>query len=183
MQERAAGQYGIYVEPLTRLPGIPGGERGGRLSHLAAIADAQQRGFKWAAIMEDDCEPYEEFIDGFPRALSLLWDNMGLWDVYYSGPSVDEYIGRLNGNILCLNPATLAQLVVVNLSAADKLLENKEAPLAVDRYYSKYARCVTVAPMLTYQRASRSDVQSGWDVGSTRLFSRARGIINSFLIK
>lgn len=173
----------VELEPLRRWPALPGGDRGCALSHLSSIEDARTRGHEWCLIMEDDCEPYEEFIEAFPRALQVLWENRELWDVYYSGPSVDEYIGRLKGNILSLRPATLTQLVIVNLSVADKLLGHKEDPLAIDRYYSKYARCVTVAPMLTYQRASKSDVQTGWDVGSTRLFTRARGIINGFLIK
>lgn len=161
---------------IERFPAIqlPAGVDGCRESHFAILRIAKERGYPWVAIMEDDCEPYPHFWKEYNEILPLLWKHRSDWDIFNSGTIALTSMNRIEYNLIKISRCICTQFIIINCGAYDKILR-EYGPLSdpsIDNYYSKF-RIVTCAPPLTYQRASKSDVQTDYNVGDTNQFQIA----------
>jgi len=162
---------------------MPSGADGCRESHFSIIRLAKERGYPWVAIMEDDCEPYPHFWKEYDAILHLLWKNREKWDIFNSGTIALTSMYRVELNLIKISRCICTQFIIIHSGAYDTILNGygpKSDP-TVDNYYSNF-RIVTCAPPLTYQRNSKSDVQTGYTIGDTQEFQKAYEKITMFKI-
>jgi hypothetical protein len=175
--------------PITRFPAIRpasgNGVDGCRESHFAIVRMAKERRYPWVMIMEDDCCPYPYFKEEFAKMLPDLWAAREFWDIYNGGIiTPGGHIYRIRNNILNVKWGACSQMIIVNSSAYDKVLNWRprvDAP-AIDMYYNKF-HIATSAPLLTYQSNSPSDIQKGYTIGATTEFIKAAQVINGYWIR
>jgi len=164
----------MNIERFSAIQTTPG-IHGCRESHFAVLRLAKQRGYPWVAIMEDDCQPYPQFQTEYEAILPLLWKHRSSWDIFNSGPIGLTSMQPLDKNLIKISRCICIQFIIIHSEAYDTILENYDpssSDPSVDNYYSNF-RIVTCAPPLTYQRNSKSDVQTGYSIGGSDQFHQA----------
>lgn len=172
---------GTMIEnTVIRFPGIKAddGIVGCRESHFAVIRKAKEQGLPWVGIMEDDCAFYPHFFVEYPKMLASIWNHRNKWDIFNSGPIDIQSVFRIDNQLVRIGNCTCLQFIIINSSAYDKILNSYvvgESEGGIDLYYRDVCidRVVTWAPPLTYQIVSKSDVQTGYNIGETDEFHKA----------
>jgi hypothetical protein len=164
------------------------GARGCFLSHLAVLKQAAQGGIERLTILEDDLGFSGDFLRRWPVALEALQARE--WALFYPGHILDE----LPNGLSLLPPSTgmrCTHFMVISGSAIPMLIDGLEkilsrpaghplgGPMHVDGAYSTIRvqnptlATYAYAPVLGYQRPSRSDIATNhwWD--RTPVFSTA----------
>jgi hypothetical protein len=117
--------------------------------------------------------------------LASIWNHRDKWDIYNSGPIDIQSMFRIDNKLIRIGNCTCLQFIIINGSAYDKILNSyiiNESEGGVDLYYRDVCieRVVTWAPPLTYQIVSKSDVQTGYNIGETDEFQKAYNKIMAF---
>jgi hypothetical protein len=177
--QKAFDPLGLQYERFPAIRG-PTGLDGCRDSHFAILQKAKDLKLPWVCIMEDDCEPYPEFAEEFPKMLEKIWQ-ISDWYLFNAGPTDLNSISRKKDQVLSIPHWACTQCMIVHSRAYDTLLSSydyqKRDP--VDHYYRHFPT-LTWAPMLTYQRPSTSDIQDGWSMSFTNEYNRCRGMLQCF---
>jgi hypothetical protein len=167
---------------IIRFPGITAanGIEGCRQSHNAIIRKAKEEGLPWVGIMEDDCTLYDHFSSEFPTILNELWIHKHEWEIFNSGPIDITSISRFEGKLVRIYNCTCAQFIIIQSSSYDKLINKFDdssistTDKPIDQYYRVLCsnKILTSIPPLTYQYASKSDIQS-FNIGESNEFQKA----------
>jgi len=176
--------------PITRVSGVRAANgdpnRGCCESHFKIVQLAKDRGYPWVLIMEDDCAPFPYFRTEFPKVIADLWKTRDSWDIYNGGPIKPLGIRRFYNNICYAYGCACTQFMIINCSAYNRILEKAaQWNIPIDHYYNNLGLRYTIsAPMLTYQTASRSDLQpDGVSAGQSNIFIQTMKHINTFWIR
>lgn len=177
----------VLENAVTRFPAIEAenGIVGCRESHFAVIRKAKEEGLPWVGVMEDDCAFYPHFSEIYPKMLASIWNHRYVWDIFNSGPIDIQSMFRIDKQLVRISNCTCLQFIIINNSAYDKILNSYivgKSEGGVDLYYGDICsnRVVTWAPPLTYQIGSKSDVQTGYNIGETYEFQLAYQKLSMF---
>jgi len=136
------------------------------LSHLGVIRLAQERGWSYVLVLEDDCEFEPYALSVMQRVARQLAGRQ--WDMLYLGGTFKRggLRSRCSENLELASRIRLGHAYLVNARLYDRILnEAQVSGLPIDWYYSEILQpqvaCFRVSPTLAYQRLlDMSDIES-----------------------
>jgi hypothetical protein len=179
--QKAFDPLGLKYERFPAIRG-PTGIDGCRDSHLAVVQKAKDLKLPWVCVMEDDCEPYPEFAEEFPKILETIWKTPN-WYLFQGGGMEYTSISRIHNQLLRIEKWACTHFMIIHSRAYDTLLTSYDykKPEPLDHYYRRYPT-ITWAPMLTYQRPCDSDVQIDGSLSFSDQYEINRRKINMFKV-
>lgn len=142
------------------------------LSHLKAIQYAKDNNWKYALILEDDCEFLGSPLQNINAALAGL-HRLPKFDILYLGANVVVPTKSLTINLAKLKAAWCTHAYILPEHMFDEFLNyDWSAHLAIDSYMMSLQsskNCYIVAPFTATQRSSYSDIEEK-DVNYSELF-------------
>jgi glycosyl transferase family 25 len=166
------------IDPKTAVGFPTPGSRGWFLSHIAVLNIARNAGHQRVLILEDDCDFAPDFPDH--QAAVAGWLESTPWGIAYLGhaepisgpprliPWSPDLTARLThcyavaGNVLSRLPSYLEAITLRPPGSPE------DGPMSIDGGFSRFRRhnpdvqTVLAAPLLAYQRSSRSDLSPRW---------------------
>lgn len=129
-------------------------------SHVALAAAALEKEYPWILVLEDDCEPADDFVKRWPRIQKRLWANRDAWDIFLGGATyVDGPATKLDSDLIQIGQGFSTHFYVLNSRVYKKVLEWNSSEGAIDTYFSRKLRIVTTLPALATQRPGKSDIE------------------------
>ncbi len=129
-------------------------------SHRRCIEIAKERGFKEVLIVEDDFV----MVDGFEEVLNKAIEDLRKeeWSILFLGANLQGPAQKVTENLYRLSHSYALHCYFVNETIYDEILAipaGEEMDVQMNRIIIPNFSCFVVAPLLSYQRVSFSDLQ------------------------